>query len=189
MLLFVFQFMMLHNIVSFKLRPRFSFQSSVYNWRYVYRLLLCSVLVFYSFVLSVVCSSNCAIGNNFANKRCADRSYTMKIMSSKSLTNSAIKQLTVPASPKFVFVGGKGGVGKTTSSSGATNHCFRVRIKFSLIFDVVCLSAIALQFSDNGFRTLVVSTDPAHSLVTRHKLQIIKSYAVLTENLFYNALN
>eukprot|EP01036_Dinobryon_divergens_P023968 gene23968-32370_t len=62
-------------------------------------------------------------------------------MSSKSLTNSAIKQLTVPASPKFVFVGGKGGVGKTTSSS-----------------------AIALQFSDNGFRTLVVSTDPAHSL-------------------------
>ena len=113
----------------------------------------------------------------------------MKVMSSKSLTNSAIKQLTVPASPKFVFVGGKGGVGKTTSSSGATNHSCRFIIKFSFIFDVVCLSAIALQFSDNGFRTLVVSTDPAHSLVIRQKLQIIKSYAVFMEHSFYNALN
>ncbi len=44
-------------------------------------------------------------------------------------------------SPQFVFVGGKGGVGKTTTSS-----------------------AIALACSDNGLRTLVVSTDPAHSL-------------------------
>lgn len=43
--------------------------------------------------------------------------------------------------PQFVFVGGKGGVGKTTTSS-----------------------AIALACSDNGLRTLVVSTDPAHSL-------------------------
>eukprot|EP00981_Chlorochromonas_danica_P004738 scaffold954_cov173-Ochromonas_danica.AAC.24 len=43
--------------------------------------------------------------------------------------------------PQFVFVGGKGGVGKTTTSS-----------------------AIALSFADSGYRTLVVSTDPAHSL-------------------------
>lgn len=42
---------------------------------------------------------------------------------------------------QFIFVGGKGGVGKTSSSS-----------------------AIAIRFSDAGFRTLVVSTDPAHSL-------------------------
>lgn len=42
---------------------------------------------------------------------------------------------------QFVFVGGKGGVGKTTTSS-----------------------AVALACSDNGLRTLVVSTDPAHSL-------------------------
>lgn len=42
---------------------------------------------------------------------------------------------------QFVFVGGKGGVGKTTSSS-----------------------AIALSLSDKGHKTLLVSTDPAHSL-------------------------
>lgn len=42
---------------------------------------------------------------------------------------------------KFVFMGGKGGVGKTTSSS-----------------------AIALSSSARGSRTLIVSTDPAHSL-------------------------
>ena len=49
--------------------------------------------------------------------------------------------LAMNKSPQFVFVGGKGGVGKTTSSS-----------------------AIALALSDVGYRTLVVSTDPAHSL-------------------------
>ena len=42
---------------------------------------------------------------------------------------------------QFVFVGGKGGVGKTSSSS-----------------------AIAIALSDAGLRTLIVSTDPAHSL-------------------------
>jgi arsenite-transporting ATPase len=42
--------------------------------------------------------------------------------------------------PKFVFFGGKGGVGKTTVSS-----------------------AYALKCAQAGLRTLVVSTDPAHS--------------------------
>lgn len=41
----------------------------------------------------------------------------------------------------FTFVGGKGGVGKTSTSS-----------------------AIAIALSDQGLRTLIVSTDPAHSL-------------------------
>jgi arsenite-transporting ATPase len=49
--------------------------------------------------------------------------------------------LATNKSPQFVFVGGKGGVGKTTTSS-----------------------AVALALSDRGYRTLVVSTDPAHSL-------------------------
>eukprot|EP01035_Chromulina_nebulosa_P018324 gene18324-24014_t len=43
--------------------------------------------------------------------------------------------------PQFVYVGGKGGVGKTSTSS-----------------------AIAIKLADEGFRTLIVSTDPAHSL-------------------------
>jgi len=42
---------------------------------------------------------------------------------------------------EFVLVGGKGGVGKTTSSA-----------------------ALGVKFADEGLRTLLVSTDPAHSL-------------------------
>ena len=45
------------------------------------------------------------------------------------------------ASQRLVFVGGKGGVGKTTTSS-----------------------AIAVRCADEGLSTLLVSTDPAHSL-------------------------
>ena len=42
---------------------------------------------------------------------------------------------------RFVFVGGKGGVGKTSTSA-----------------------ALAVSLADSGLKTLVVSTDPAHSL-------------------------
>lgn len=42
---------------------------------------------------------------------------------------------------QFIFFGGKGGVGKTSSSS-----------------------AVAIRLSDQGLNTLIVSTDPAHSL-------------------------
>lgn len=42
---------------------------------------------------------------------------------------------------RYVLVGGKGGVGKTSTSS-----------------------AIAIKLADEGLRTLVISTDPAHSL-------------------------
>lgn len=42
--------------------------------------------------------------------------------------------------PRFVFFGGKGGVGKTTVSS-----------------------AFAVKLADEGLKTLIVSTDPAHS--------------------------
>lgn len=48
---------------------------------------------------------------------------------------------TQQKNPQFVFVGGKGGVGKTTSSS-----------------------AIGIAIGNSGHRTLIVSTDPAHSL-------------------------
>lgn len=43
--------------------------------------------------------------------------------------------------PKFVVMGGKGGVGKTSSSA-----------------------ALAVKMAEEGLTTIVVSTDPAHSL-------------------------
>ena len=54
------------------------------------------------------------------------------------------RRLPVPADssgPRITFFGGKGGVGKTT-----------------------CAAAYALGLADSGQRTLLISTDPAHSL-------------------------
>ena len=54
------------------------------------------------------------------------------------------RRASVPADssgPRITFFGGKGGVGKTT-----------------------CAAAYALRLANNGQRTLLVSTDPAHSL-------------------------
>lgn len=59
---------------------------------------------------------------------------------SSNLNNLFVKKENSKSSD-FLFVGGKGGVGKTSTSS-----------------------AIAIAFSDQFLRTLVVSTDPAHSL-------------------------
>jgi TRC40/GET3/ArsA family transport-energizing ATPase len=48
---------------------------------------------------------------------------------------------TKDGSRRFIFIGGKGGVGKTTTSA-----------------------ALSLRLAQSGLRTLCVSTDPAHSL-------------------------
>ena len=76
------------------------------------------------------------------------RTTSLRMMSnsittdSTRLTSLLIKPTTdTKVNTQFVFVGGKGGVGKTSSSS-----------------------ALAISMSDAGLRTLVVSTDPAHSL-------------------------
>lgn len=68
--------------------------------------------------------------------------YSSSLVSTSTSSADGLNWLLTKTNDvKFCFVGGKGGVGKTSTSS-----------------------AIAIQLSDMGFRTLVVSTDPAHSL-------------------------
>ena len=62
---------------------------------------------------------------------------------------------------KLVFFGGKGGVGKTTSSSAYAYHC-----------------------AEKGEKTLLVSTDPAHSLSDIFERKIGSKIIELKENLF-----
>eukprot|EP01041_Mallomonas_annulata_P004598 gene4598-9134_t len=76
----------------------------------------------------------------FGFKSALRRGLSVKRIPSLHISSSSRKAFTDPQT-KFTFVGGKGGVGKTTSSS-----------------------AIALRLADSGLRTLIVSTDPAHSL-------------------------
>ena len=62
---------------------------------------------------------------------------------------------------KLVFFGGKGGVGKTTSSAAFALHC-----------------------ANNGEKTLLVSTDPAHSLCDIFEKEIGSEITPLHNNLF-----
>ena len=60
----------------------------------------------------------------------------------------------------FVFIGGKGGVGKTTVSA-----------------------ATALWFARQGKKTLIISTDPAHSLSDSYERNIGYNPTPIAENL------
>ncbi|MYL69977.1 TRC40/GET3/ArsA family transport-energizing ATPase [Halobacillus litoralis] len=62
---------------------------------------------------------------------------------------------------KVIFVGGKGGVGKSTSSA-----------------------ALAVAFAKEGYRTLVVSTDPAHNLGDIFHEKVNHEKTPLIENLW-----
>jgi arsenite-transporting ATPase len=62
---------------------------------------------------------------------------------------------------KLVFFGGKGGVGKTTSSSAYAFYC-----------------------AEKGEKTLLVSTDPAHSLCDIFERKIGSKITEIKENLF-----
>lgn len=64
-------------------------------------------------------------------------------------------------SKKFIFFGGKGGVGKTT-----------------------CSSAFAMCCARTGDKTLVVSTDPAHSLADIFGITIGPEIKMLEDNLY-----
>lgn len=67
---------------------------------------------------------------------------------------------------KTVFLSGKGGVGKSTVSS-----------------------ALGLYFAEMGFKTLVVSLDPAHSLSLTFDTEIGEKPKKITENLFAVEIN
>ena len=58
-----------------------------------------------------------------------------------SVQDSSLQRLVGLPGRRYILVGGKGGVGKTSTSA-----------------------AIAIKLADEGLRTLVLSTDPAHSL-------------------------
>lgn len=62
---------------------------------------------------------------------------------------------------KFVFFGGKGGTGKTT-----------------------CAGAFALKMARKGYKALVISTDPAHSLADAFDKSIGPEIVPITENLW-----
>lgn len=59
----------------------------------------------------------------------------------RQLWGSSFEAMAASQERRYVMVGGKGGVGKTTSSA-----------------------SLAVRFAEEGHTTLVVSTDPAHSL-------------------------
>ncbi len=67
---------------------------------------------------------------------------------------------------KTVFLSGKGGVGKSTVSS-----------------------ALGLFFAEKGFKTLVVSLDPAHSLSLTFDTEIGEKPKEITKNLFAVEIN
>jgi arsenite-transporting ATPase len=69
--------------------------------------------------------------------------------------------MTRPAYRPFSFFGGKGGTGKTT-----------------------CAAARALALAEEGIRTLVVSTDPAHSLADAFDIPIGEEIGLIAPNLW-----
>jgi arsenite-transporting ATPase len=69
--------------------------------------------------------------------------------------------MTRPAFRPFSFFGGKGGTGKTT-----------------------CAAARALALAEEGIRTLVVSTDPAHSLADAFDIPISEKIGLIAPNLW-----
>ena len=74
-------------------------------------------------------------------RQCVDLSLSMCLSTLLDPVEGQSSTASGLGKTRFTFVGGKGGVGKTSTSS-----------------------AIAIASSDAGLRTLVVSTDPAHSL-------------------------
>jgi len=75
-----------------------------------------------------------------SSQRCVVRATATEVQSEPA-QESGLATLLQSKDRRFVFVSGKGGVGKTTSSA-----------------------SLAVGFADAGLKTLILSTDPAHSL-------------------------
>ncbi|KAF8085771.1 hypothetical protein N665_0648s0022 [Sinapis alba] len=69
------------------------------------------------------------------------KSIQVKSVASPTETASEFEEMVSGTKRKYYMLGGKGGVGKTS-----------------------CAASLAVRFANNGHPTLVVSTDPAHSL-------------------------
>ncbi|EER05579.1 ATPase GET3, putative [Perkinsus marinus ATCC 50983] len=72
-----------------------------------------------------------------------------------------LDRLLDKGAPKYLFVGGKGGVGKTTWAA-----------------------ALAVRFGRSGLRTLCVSTDPAHSLADALQVKLKGEPTMVEESLY-----
>ncbi|KAF4714835.1 hypothetical protein FOZ62_009804, partial [Perkinsus olseni] len=72
-----------------------------------------------------------------------------------------LDRLLEKGAPKYLFVGGKGGVGKTTWAA-----------------------ALAVRFGRSGLRTLCVSTDPAHSLADALQVELKGEPTLVEESLY-----
>eukprot|EP00177_Eucheuma_denticulatum_P008081 GFKZ01014726.1.p1 GENE.GFKZ01014726.1~~GFKZ01014726.1.p1 ORF type:complete len:520 (-),score=96.62 GFKZ01014726.1:154-1713(-) len=82
------------------------------------------------------------VGGNLEGKKIGEISSTkLRAVPRRHETTEEAMDLLGNRSRKYVMVGGKGGVGKTSMSA-----------------------AVATAFADRGQATLIVSTDPAHSL-------------------------
>lgn len=87
----------------------------------------------------------------------------------RATTSTPFQEMTAGTDRKYIMVSGKGGVGKTSLAA-----------------------SLAVQFAADGHNTLVVSTDPAHSLsdsldqarerpvITNMKKSVVSAYLVLS---------
>eukprot|EP00871_Galdieria_phlegrea_P002394 jgi/Galph1/3155/GphlegSOOS_G1809.1 len=103
-----------------------------------------------------------------ANDTSSDK-LQFRAVPSPAVTSDEALDLLGDDSKKFIIVGGKGGVGKTSLSS-----------------------ALATRLADAGKKTLIISTDPAHSLsdVFEQNLSNGETVAIIgTDNLYAMEVN